>query len=374
MTTQQLDETRVQAFAQQMIGVLNGAHISLMTSIGYHTGLIDTMAAMEPSTSHAIAERARLNERYVREWLGAMVTGRIVDYDPAYRTYSLPAEHAAVLTRAAGPNNLAVFMSFVPQLASVEDRIIRAFEHGGGVPYADYPQFQRTMAQVSGQIFDATLIPVTLKLIPGLSDRLAGGIDVADIACGSGHAINLMAAEFPASRFTGYDFSAEGIAVGRAEAATRGLANARFVEQDVAALEAVDAYDFITVFDAIHDQAQPRTVLRNITRALRPGGQLLAVDVHASGELHENLDHPLGPVFYSTSTLHCMTVSLAQGGEGLGAMWGEQKARDLFGEAGLVVDDVKQVEGDLINSYYICTKSDTDTPLNGARPLTGLRL
>jgi SAM-dependent methyltransferase len=351
-----LDTTRIQAFAQQMIDFLNGAHVSLMTSIGYHTGLIDTMAAMEPATSAGIAERAGLNERYVREWLGAMVTGRIVEYDPARRTYSLPAEHAAVITRAAGPKNLAVLATFVPQLASVEEHIIRAFEHGGGVPYSAYPQFQRTMAQVSGQVFDATLLQVTLKLIPGLIERLTSGIDVADIACGSGHAINLMAAEFPASRFTGYDLSAEGLAAGRAEAAALGVTNARFMEQDVAALDAVDAYDFITIFDAIHDQAQPRTVLRNIARALRSGGQLLAVDIQASSELQENMDHPLGPVFYATSTLHCMTVSLAQGGEGLGAMWGEQKARELFGEAGLVVDDIKQVEGDIVNNYYICSK------------------
>jgi SAM-dependent methyltransferase len=328
-----------------------------MTSIGHHTGLLDAMADMTPATSSEIAARAGLHERYVREWLAAMVVGRILTYDSTLQTYSLPAEHAAVITRGAGPGNLAVVASLVPQLAQVEEGIIRAFKDGGGVPYTEYPRFQRTMAQASGQIFDATLIDVTLKLVPGVTERLASGIDVADIACGSGHAVNLMAQTFPASRFTGYDFSAEGIAAGRAEAAAHGLANAQFIQQDVAELDASDAFDFITIFDAIHDQARPRAVLRNMARALRSGGHLLVVDIRASSHLQENVDHPLAPTFYSTSTLHCMTVSLAQGGEGLGAMWGEQQARELLTEAGLVVVDVKQVEGDIINSYYVCTRS-----------------
>jgi len=355
--TQELDEAKVGTFAQQMIESLNGAHMTLMTSVGHHTGLLDAMADMPPSTSSEIAARSGLHERYVREWLAAMVAGRIVTYDATNQTYSLPAEHAAVITRRAGPKNMAVFASLVPQLAEVEERVIQAFQHGGGVPYSEYPRFQRTMAETSGQIFDATLIDVTLKLAPGVTERLASGIDVADIACGSGHAINLMAQTFPASRFSGYDFSPEGIAAGRAEAAALGLANARFIEQDVAELDATDAFDFVTIFDAIHDQARPRAVLRNIARALRAGGRFLAVDIRASSYLHENLDHPLAPMFYSISALHCMTVSLSQGGEGLGAMWGEQQARSLLAEAGLRVDDVKEVEGDIINTYYICSKS-----------------
>jgi ubiquinone/menaquinone biosynthesis C-methylase UbiE len=357
MTTQEMDQARAEAFAGQMVGIVNGAALALMTSVGYHTGLLDTMAGLGHATSEQIATAAALNERYVREWLGAMVTGRIVEYDPTRRTYRLPPEHAAAITRAAGPNNLAIFAAFIPQMAKVEDGIVEAFQKGGGVPYAGFPQFQRMMAQMSGQIFDASLLDVTLKLVPGLTERLTSGIDVADIACGSGHAINVMAKAFPASRFTGYDFSAEGIAAGQAEAAQLGLTNARFVERDVALLDVENAYDFITIFDAIHDQAQPRRVLRNIARALRSGGTFLAVDVQASSHLHENLDHPLAPAFYTFSTMHCMTVSLALGGEGLGNMWGEQKARELLAEAGLMVQDVKQVEGDIINNYYICTKA-----------------
>src|SRR5919107_1276816 len=103
-----LDSTRTQAFAERALGIVNGGFLSLMLSVGHRTGLLDTLAGLEPATSDRIAAAAGLNERYVREWLGAMVTGRIVEYDPATAVFTLPPEHAAWLTRAAGMNNLAV--------------------------------------------------------------------------------------------------------------------------------------------------------------------------------------------------------------------------------------------------------------------------
>jgi ubiquinone/menaquinone biosynthesis C-methylase UbiE len=356
MTTQAVDPAKAEAFAGKMVGILNGASHTGQISLGHHTGLFDTMATLPPSTSDAIAEAAGLNERYVREWLGSMVTGAIVEYDPATRRYRLPPEHAAVLTRAAGPNNMAIFAQFIPQFGKVEDELIAAFRSGGGVPYSSFPKFQEQMREMSGMIFDATLLDVTLTLVPGLKERLETGIDVADIACGSGHAINVMARAFPNSRFTGYDFSEEGLAAGRAEAKDWGLTNAHFVAEDVAELYLHEAYDLITIFDAIHDQAHPRKVLKNVFAALRPAGTLLAVDVAASSDLEDNIAHPFAPTFYYFSTTHCMTVSLAYGGEGLGNMWGEQKARELLAEAGFAVEDVKKVEGDIINAYYICSK------------------
>jgi len=114
-----------------------------------------------------------------------------------------------------------------------------------------------------------------------------------------------------------------------------------------------DRFDFITAFDAIHDQAKPRTVLAGIAAALRPGGTFLMVDDRASSHLHENLDHPLGPFLYGVSTMHCMTVSLAQGGEGLGTVWGEHKARELLAEAGFVGVAVYTQPGDIANNYYV---------------------
>ena len=340
-------------FVDRLIGILNGGMLGLMISVGHRTRLFETMAGAPALTSAAIAERAGLRERYVREWLGAMVTGKIVEYDPALRTYALPSRRAAFLVRAAGIDNLATQAQYLALLGSVEDQIVRCFHDGGGVPYSAYGKFQQLMAEDSAQTFDTRLIGTILPLVDGLIARLRTGIDVADVGCGSGHALNLMAAEFPASRFFGYDFSDEGLAAGRKEASAKKLTNVRFEAKDVATLDVKRAFDLVTSFDAIHDQAHPDRVLAAIQRALRPGGVYLCVDIAASSELAENVGHPLGPMLYTISAMHCMTVSLALGGMGLGAVWGEQLARSMLADAGFVHVELRRVEGDVFNNYYI---------------------
>jgi SAM-dependent methyltransferase len=224
------------------------------------------------------------------------------------------------------------------------------------VPYSEYVRFHEIMKEHSGQVFEETLLTRTVPLVPGLEARLREGIDVLDVGCGSGHAVNLLARAFPASRVVGYDFSAEGIARARAEATEWGLRNARFEVRDVAAMPDVASFDLVTAFDSIHDQAQPRQVLSGISRALRGGGRFLMVDIRASSRLEENLDHPIAPFLYSISTLHCMTVSLALDGEGLGTCWGEQMAHELLAEAGFEKVSVYQVPGDLINNFYVASR------------------
>jgi SAM-dependent methyltransferase len=356
LTEQTFDDARAEAFAGEMVELLNHGALSLMLSIGHQVGLFDAMATIPPATSQQIAETAGVNERYVREWLGAMVTGHIVEYDSETQTYTLPAEHAGWLTRAAGTDNLATQAQYIPLMAQVEGPIIQAFRNGGGVPYAAYPQFQRLMAEDSRAVLDQTLLDVVLPLVPGLVDRLQKGIAVADIGCGSGHAINLLARAFPRSHFTGYDISDEGIAAGRTEARELGLNNARFEVKDVASLDDEERYDLITAFDAIHDQAKPAQVLAGIHRALRPDGIFLMVDIAASSHLHENMELPLAPFLYTVSCLHCMSVSLAANGAGLGAMWGEQTAKQMLNEAGFIDIDIARVEGDFLNNYYVARK------------------
>ena len=357
MTMQELDADRVEAFAGRMLGVVNDGMLALMVSVGHRTGLFDTMAELDPADSSTIAAAAGLDERYVREWLGATVTGGIVEYDPATGTYWLPPEHAASLTRAAGPGNVGSFTQYLAMLGQVEGEIVASFRNGGGVPYAKYPDFTRLMAEDSAMVFDAALIDTVLPLVEGLPARLAEGIDVADVGCGSGHAINLMAKAYPASRFVGYDFSAEGVAAATAEAASLGLANARFEERDVATLDGATTYDLVTTFDAIHDQARPDIVLRAIHDMLRPGGTYLCVDIRASSDVADNVDHPLGTFLYTVSCMHCMTVSLALGGAGLGAVWGEQTALAMLTDAGFGDVRVETVEGDIANNYYVATRT-----------------
>lgn len=343
-------------FTERIAATLDGASLTILLSIGHQTGLLDTMAGLPPSTSAQIAGAAGLDERYVREWLGGMTTGRVVEYDADTATYSLPAHRAGVLTRAAGAQNLAVVAQFLPLLGEVEQKIIGCFRAGGGLPYSEFPRFHQLMAEESGAMYDASLVDVVLPLVDGLLERLRAGADVADFGCGSGHAVNVMAQAFPASRFTGIDFSEQAIATGIREAADRGLTNATFESHDLSELDKPEACDVITVFDAIHDQARPARVLENIYRALRPGGVLLMADIKASSRLEENVGVPMSTYLYTTSLMHCMTVSLALDGAGLGTAWGTQLAVAMLGDAGF--DDVRvaEIEADPINNYYIARK------------------
>lgn len=343
-------------FAERIVGTIDNACLAILLSIGHQTGLLDTLAKLPPATSAQIADASGLNERYVREWLGGVVAAQIVDYDAGAQTYSLPSDHAAALTRAAGPDNLARVAQFISMFGEVEQQIIGCFRAGGGLPYSDYPRFHTLMAEQSGEVFDAALIEVVLPLVEGLPERLRAGADVADIGCGSGHAVNLMAQAFGASRFTGIDFSDEGLGTGRAEAARLGLQNATFVARDVSELDVADVYDVITVFDAIHDQAQPAQVLANIHRALRPGGVLLMVDIKASSQLQDNIGVPQATFKYTVSTMHCMSVSLGLDGAGLGTVWGRQLAQSMLADAGFRDVQVREIETDPLNNYYIARK------------------
>jgi 2-polyprenyl-3-methyl-5-hydroxy-6-metoxy-1,4-benzoquinol methylase len=356
-TTSAFNQAKAEAFAEKMLGVINSGAIALMTSLGHRTGLFDTMSGLEPSTAEQIAEAAGLNERYVREWLGAMVTGRVIDYSEADGTFSLPPEHAAFLTRAASPNNMAVTAQFLPLLGTVEDQIIESFRRGGGVPYSAFPRFHQVMAEESSQTVLAALMESILPLAPEVIDRLRAGIEVLDVGCGSGRALCLMAENFPQSRFTGYDFSEEGVERANKEARAKGLENVRFVVKDVAELDGAEKFDLITAFDSIHDQAQPARVLDGISKSLSAGGIFLMQDIAGSSHLQKNMDHPIGPFGYTISCMHCMTVSLAQGGDGLGAMWGEELAEKMLKEAGFESVQVSKLAHDIINVYYVARKS-----------------
>ncbi len=356
MISRNIDRERADAFGERMLDILNAGALGIMISIGHRTRLFDKLSELSPSSSAEIAEAAGLNERYVREWLGAMVTGDILACDEAGEHFWLPPEHAMWLTREATPDNVAVFAQYIPQLGTVEDQIIACFRHGGGLPYSAYERFHQIMAEDSGQTVVAALTGQILPLVPGLIEALQGGIDVLDVGCGSGRALNLMATVFPNSRFTGYDLSEEAIGNARREADKRGLTNVTFAPQDLTTFTIPREYDLITAFDAIHDQARPDRVLAAIARALKPEGVFLMQDIAASSFMPENRNHPVGPLLYTISCLHCMSVSLAQDGAGLGAMWGREKALEMLEEAGFTYVEVKSLPHDFQNNYFIATQ------------------
>ncbi len=350
------DKARSKQFMGRFIEQLNSAAVIQMVSLGNRTGLFDAMADLGPATSAQIAAKAGMQERYVREWLGGVTCGGIVEYDPSGGVYRLPPEHAGFLTTAAGARNLSTMAKLLCSLSQVEPQVAECFSTGGGVPYTEYPEFHGFQREASGAVHDASLVGGILPQIDGLVEQLEQGIDVADVGCGAGHAVNVMAAAFPESRFTGFDFSEQAISMAEAEAKAMGLSNANFEVADAADLRA-GPFDFMTTFDAVHDQAKPADMVAGIARALKDDGVWLCVDIAGSSHLEDDQALAMAPFFYATSTLHCMTVSLAYGGDGLGAMWGEEQALALFADAGFANVDVRKVAGDAFNNYYICRRS-----------------
>jgi SAM-dependent methyltransferase len=349
------DAARHQAFGDRVVGMLNEAALTFMLSIGHRAGLLDTLQRLNrPATAHEIADEAGLNERYVREWLGALVTGRVMDYDPEARTYRLPPEHAAWLTREATPNNMAGVMQFMSMFGKIEDHVLECFQNGGGVPYERFDRFHEIMAEESFQTIVAALDDHILPLVDGLVASLERGIDAVDVGCGRGLALMHLAKRFPASRLVGYDFSPDAIEWASAEAERRGLKNIRFEVRDAAKLDDEKRFDVVFTFDAIHDQIDPHAMLAGIRRALKDDGILLSQDIRSSSHVEKNLDHPVAPFLYTISTMHCMTVSLAHNGCGLGTCWGEELALRMFEEAGFSSVDVHTLDHDIMNNYYIC--------------------
>ncbi len=353
------DQAKAGLFAERLLNVLNDGALCLMLSVGHRTGLFDAMSKLPFSSSNEIAARAGLNERYVREWLGTMTTAKVVEVDPDTRRFALPREHAAYVTRAAAADNMAVFAQYIPVLGQVEDDILQCFKNGGGVPYSRFNRFHEVMAEDSGQSVLSSLETHILPLIPGLTDRLTAGIRMLDVGCGRGRILNRLATLYPRSRFVGMDLSESAISYAREEASRGGAENIEFAAADLSDFDRTaqpDSFDFITTFDAIHDQAKPLNVLSGIHRALKPDGVYLMQDISGSSHVHKDVDHPIGTFLYTASCMHCMTVSLAQGGEGLGAMWGEEKTREYLQKAGFRSITTHRFAHDIQNNWYVVTK------------------
>jgi SAM-dependent methyltransferase len=320
---------RSTGFSQSMRVVLNHAMLALAVSLGRRTGLFETMARLPPATGERIAGAAGLDERYVREWLAAMVTGRIVDYDRARGTYRLPAEHAAVLTEGAGSADMALAMQSVPALARVEAQVADCFRSGAGLPVDRFQEWRSLRAEEIARNQQALLIDDVLPLVPGLVERLRAGVDVFEVGC-AGRAGDLMRQAFPASRL---------------------------VAGDVSSLEPTsEAFDLVTAFDLMHEHPQPARLLAAVQAGLRPGGTFLCMEMAGSSDLADNIDHPLGPLVYTISTLYSLPVSRAAGGLGPGVMWGEEEARRMIASAGLRDVVARRIDNDAAHVYYVATK------------------
>ena len=358
------DTARSEEFGNRLDDLFNQMGLVLMLGIGQKTGLLDVLAGLPPSTSSGIAQAAGLNERYVQEWLACLTSANVLHYAAEKQTFALPPEHAVWLTRrnvgfvpGSSSADTELLVDVFGHLLEVQPQVVDCFRRGGGVPYSAFGRFHDLMARSRSAHFDALLLSSVLPLVPGWGKAMERGVQVADFGCGSGHALALLADAYHQSSFIGYDISPTDIDRAQAEAAQIGLVNVRYQRADVAGLSVTGVYDYALAFDAIHDLAQPAQALQVIARSLKPGGTLLMQEFAASSRLEENLDHPLAPWLYAQSVMYCLTVSLSQGGAGLGCMWGKERALELLGGAGFVDVQVKRTEADPYSDYFLARLS-----------------
>lgn len=176
---------------------------------------------------------------------------------------------------------------------------------------------------------------------------------MADFGCGGGRALLRLAREFPNSSFKGFDLCADAFRDAQEEADRAGLANLHFEACDLSSAENVGAFDLVTAFDAVHDQADPKGFLRLIHRSLRPGGVFLMQDIGGSRDLEKNIANPFAPLLYTISSMHCTPISIGQGGPGLGAMWGVETAEEYLAETGFASVETHRLPHDDMNAYFI---------------------
>jgi len=335
-----------EAFADRLVALINDGSLALMISIGHRTGLFDALAELGEVSSTELALATALEPRYVREWLGAMVVGRVVEHDGKAGTYALPDAHAAALCRKSGAQ-LAVLTQYLSALARVEDQVVECFRRGGGVPDRDDSRFHEITAEDSEQSVVPELESSILPLVPGLIDRMRLGIEVLELGCGRGVVLLSLAERFPRSRFHGVDSSAEAIAWARTQARERGLRNVSFEQRDAGQLgaEHYARYDLIATFQSLHEQRDPAAVLAMIADSLAPGGVYLMQHSASSGQHAGDVGLPLAPLLYTLSCLRCSST------------WGRAQTEAMLAAAGFGSVTVSQLEHDRQDDFYVCRRS-----------------
>jgi len=351
-------ELSQEKFAANLINIIDNAALSMAMGVGAALGLFSVMAELDqPESSDVIAKRAGLIERYVREWLAVLVTGKIIFYDRDSKKYFLPRNYIPFLV--SGKNNIPVLSQMMLMMGETYEELFNCFKHGGGIPYSSYKSFYSCQSELSWKRYEEEVVQHFVPSIEGLKEKLESGIKCADIACGSGHASIYLGAAFPKSEFYGFDFSFEAINRAKDEAMKNGLKNCHFNIQDCANLDAEfqDSFDYVTAFDSIHDQAYPDKVLHEINKILKKGGLFSLYDVFAHSDVADNIGLPLQPLNYAASLFHCMPVSLYfEGGKGLGTCWGKELAIKMLENAGF--SDIKEIPipNNPYNMHFISKK------------------
>jgi SAM-dependent methyltransferase len=326
-----MDTQKLEAFLQRMIGELGAAVNVPLMMIGDRTGLFRAMHGAGWMSAAELARKAGADERYVREWLSALAAGQIVEYDPARAKFRLPEEHGFALAVDGSPADLQGAFS----LYFDWERIARAFQTGEGVGWHEH---HHSLFHGTDRFFrpgyKAHLVGEWIPALDGVEQRLRSGAKAADVGCGFGSSTVLMAQAYPSSTFFGFDYHDASVEAARKAAAAAGVAGR--VSFDVASAKSFPGhgYDFIAVFDCLHDMGDPVGAARHIRERLKPDGVFMIVEPYAGDRLEDNLN-PVGRMFYGASTMVCTPGSRAQdGGACLGAQAGEARLKDVVLQAG----------------------------------------
>lgn len=357
----------VEDFSKKMSDILNYGALNLALAIGYRVGLFDVLDNFDaPQPAAVIADKAGLDERYVFEWLGVMASGGIVDIEEDESEtpfFFLPSSHGDLIARRAGKSNMGVYTQEIPLLtACVMDDVADAMKTGNGIGYDRYPRFQAFMTELADAKHQQVLVKTFLPSVGqgSVVKQMKNGIRVCDTGCGEGLATLLMAKEFPNSRFVGIDISESALEKARSRARDMALSNTEFYQVDAASpgfrSDFRSSFDYVTAFDATHDQTHPQEALASIHDILKPAGHLSLVDIAASSRMTNNMKHPMGPFLYTVSLMHCMPVGLCNDGAGLGMMWGREKAVQMIRQAGFKSVQVMDIPDDPFNLHFFCMK------------------
>lgn len=340
-STTQIDPNQLKAYSFLLFSKLDGAVTSAMVHLGHELGLYGCLAtAREPLTTDDLARAAGLHERWVREWAHNQVAAKLIawtDGDEGGR-YSLSPEAAAVL---ADPNHPAFGMGMfarLPDTMAQMRHLPDSFRTGLGYDYDSHgPNGAAGIEASFAPWYKNFLVPVALPALDGVVEKLEAGARVADIGCGGGLAVALMAARFPNSQFHGFDISEYALARARTRQDDLGLVNAQFFDPRERPITADASYDLITTFDCIHDMTHPHLMLQTIRQAIKPDGTWLLVDIKGRETFAENVaKNPMAALMYGISVMSCMSSGMSEpGGEGFGTLGlPASKAESMAREAG----------------------------------------
>ncbi len=316
------------------VGDLGASVHAGMVVIGEKLGLYKALAG-GPATSDELAKKTGTDERYLREWLASQAAGGYITYDADTRHFSLTPEQAFALASEDSPAYLpGAFELALGSLAAVP-RIAESFRTGAGMGWHEHEDgVFHGCEKFFRPGYAANLVSTWIPALDGVKAQLERGARVADVGCGTGSSTLLMAKAFPKSEFFGFDYHDKSVEAARDKAKKEGLCDRVTFDVAMAKEFPGTGYDFVTVFDCLHDMGDPIGAAKHVHHSLASSGTWMIVEPFANDELKDNLN-PVGRVYYSFSTLLCTPCSRSQEvGLCLGAQAGETRIRDVITSAG----------------------------------------